>query len=363
MRGAGGKPPAQQFRTPFVASLASQQSIGNESKSSQPPTQPTTQHLTADTISLDLTVNNTSIRAADTLTLTLRITASSGTHIDLPALAPADTLGGLTITAIQDTPPTTIPETNQLLHERRYTLEPFLPGTYTIPALQIPWKRTVDAAEQGVLTTEPITIEVISLIPDAPANATTPTAPPPLDTGTIRDQYTPPAPPSPWWTDAGWVAAAILTGFGIAGLSVYAARRRRMTRGPRAERIDHLCALRDQTLTPADTQRITHALSATTRAILAQRHGACTQTWTSSEILEKIHQKDLARPDPAVSVDDMGETDTTAARLLMRLDDVRFSGRELPVDELHTLIDTALNVAQASRLCVSPRERERGGAE
>src|ERR1043165_6234512 len=101
----------------------------------------TTQHIQGGPISVDFTLDKTSLNAAESLTATLEVTSPPAVAITLPS--PTDKLGEFSVSAQPDDPaaPLSSPGNPPTRPPRRFTLDPFLPGDYSLPALEIAWHR------------------------------------------------------------------------------------------------------------------------------------------------------------------------------------------------------------------------------
>lgn len=77
---------------------------------------------------------------------------------------PGDNLGDFKVIKFNDSAPK-LADNRTIETRRDYTLEPFLPGTYEIPALDIIFTSNQDNSEETI-TTEPLTITVKSLLPE-----------------------------------------------------------------------------------------------------------------------------------------------------------------------------------------------------
>ncbi len=323
-------------------------------------TAPTTQHIDAGPISVTLSVDRTTIRAADAVTLTLTASAPTGVAVELPAFEPDAKLGEFTIASVHDEPPVLEPASNEggtgarTISTRRCTLEPFLPGDYTIPSLEVTWRRVAatnsdDAGARGVARTEPIVLTVESLLPvSTPPSAGANAAPADdaLDPGTIRGVYVPPPPHTSWWQR--WDRTIVVAGlstcvlFSLALVGVRAIRRRKHEHAPLDHAIQNLESLRARGPAPAETAAVCHQLAAAVRTGLADRFGPSARTWTSTELRARNPQSRLAQIETGGMVN-------SSAELLDRLDGVRFSGQELSSPELLGLIDATLEMLERCR--------------
>jgi hypothetical protein len=104
----------------------------------------------------------------------------------------------------------------RVIRSYRYRLEPFVSGKYQIPALTFQFQDANDPNKAFSLDTEPIDVEVTSLLGQDRAN---------LKIADIEGVVTPPRPPSRAWT---WAAVAlVVTGLGVGAWVLLRARRGR----------------------------------------------------------------------------------------------------------------------------------------
>ncbi|MCX5690964.1 MAG: hypothetical protein NTV94_14465 [Planctomycetota bacterium] len=193
----------------LAAAMTLVQVAGIAAVAAEPPRgAPIQQQHAAQDVQVELIADSGTLRVSDSLRVTLRITfpptyrvqfpamkagAQSGTQVgsqagkELPAK-----LGEFTLASVLDESPLAsgTPESPRTTLTRRLTLEPFLPGSYTIPELSVTW-RTLDGSAQGVIRTTPLSITVESLLPAA--SATPGQASENLDPGDIKPAMDVPA--------------------------------------------------------------------------------------------------------------------------------------------------------------------------
>ncbi|MBS0191582.1 MAG: DUF4381 family protein [Phycisphaerales bacterium] len=180
------------------------------------------QQVSAGPVAVVLELNRAKINVASSLSMDLRVTAPRDVRIEMPASG--SRLGEFAVASETDEAPVGV-RGDQTLYVRHYRLDPFLPGKYTVPPLQIAWHKIV-GNESGVARTSPMTIEVSSLLPpaaDAPGAKAAE-----LDTGTIRDEYFEPGTPQ---RRIGWIVACVFAA-GVVVLVFVAWRRRRQNSDP-----------------------------------------------------------------------------------------------------------------------------------
>jgi len=99
---------------------------------------------------------------ADMLTLELEVLSDEGVEVEMPRFG--DKLEQFGIVDYE-APPPALAEENRIRTVRSYTLEPFLSGEYTVPAMAV---RFTAGGEETVhdLETEPFTVSVASLLPE-----------------------------------------------------------------------------------------------------------------------------------------------------------------------------------------------------
>jgi hypothetical protein len=124
-----------------------------------------------------LSVDKDSLSIAESLVLTLTAEVEEGFEAELPRFG--DKLGEFGIRDFRDDPPRFTPE-GRTVTGKRYTLEPFLSGEYTIAPMQIRFRKKPDlsagsgngsadgGARELAIATEAITIPVSSLLQKDP---------------------------------------------------------------------------------------------------------------------------------------------------------------------------------------------------
>lgn len=118
---------------------------------------------------LKLTTSAESITTAETLTLTLSATLEDGYAVEFPVYPevkdPAPAEAASFASAGYDDAAPVLGEDGKVTRSRRYQLEPFLDGTYTIPSLSVSfWKEVEGEDQKSTADTEPVAITVSSVI-------------------------------------------------------------------------------------------------------------------------------------------------------------------------------------------------------
>ena len=127
---------------------------------------------------ISLTLNRESMRTVDRLTIEIESYGWDGAAIDPPSFDP--TTAGWTVISRVDTP--LLFSDGGPKRQVTVVLEPFLAGTYEIPAVSVDW--TLPTGERGIVATEPLRIDVASVLDDndvgdiaGPTNIVLPHAP------------------------------------------------------------------------------------------------------------------------------------------------------------------------------------------
>jgi hypothetical protein len=237
--------------------------------------------------------DRTELNPAQQVHLTITASVPGGYSVTLPAANAK--LGDFAVATRADDPPKLIG--GRISRSVSVTLDPFLPGDYMIPALDIAYSR-IGGGESGTLKTEPMTFHVSSLL----------TADAKLEPGPARGVVPPPV------ARSGWMMPAMIGGLSVAlagaittGLAL---RRRRSATGPGSA--EALATLRDragsgevslrgvcdeapQLVRRAFARRITRPEAMTTEELL----GAAPQSGITAHELERVrdflHACDAAR--------------------------------------------------------------------
>lgn len=125
-----------------------------------------TRNVEGDRCAVKLELDRLEMATADSASLRLEARFPEGWNVDFPDFGGEEPVPGEDQSqsfTVDDHAPTTaeLTEDGRVRVEKRYELEPFLPGTYTIPALTVRFSagKGQDTKE---LTTEPIEVEVLS---------------------------------------------------------------------------------------------------------------------------------------------------------------------------------------------------------
>ncbi|MGW8288598.1 MAG: BatD family protein, partial [Desulfobulbales bacterium] len=110
-------------------------------------------------------LNRKEITVADQIELTLEATTPENVKIEFPTYSAS--LGDFTLKDTRNLPDEmTGSEGNlRVMHRIIYVLEPYLPGTYTIPVMEITYSESDPVSEVSKLETEKIEVQVKSLLP------------------------------------------------------------------------------------------------------------------------------------------------------------------------------------------------------
>ncbi len=305
-----------------------------------------TQRVTAGPITATLTLDRASMTAAESLVARLEVSAPSGVRVELPTAE--GKLGEFTVVSVVDEPELAKagPKGMESTVVRRYTLEPFLPGDYTLPALEIRWRRK-DPSASGVARTAAVTVPVRSLL--APAKPGENKEPAALDPGTIRDAYSPPATNerSAFWTGIAIGAGGVAT---VVAGGVWARRRRGSASDPVKAQIERVSKLRGGGFEPARAADVCHELAGAVRMALADRIDPAAAVLPTEELAGRFSAAGGSIPGVA------GD----GAALLKRLDAARFSGEAVSGRELESLIENGSSVLVS--LLAMPSVGRKGGA-
>jgi hypothetical protein len=282
------------------------------------------QRIEAGPVVLEQELDRASMLAAERLTLTWRVLAPLDTRVTLPpSPEPGAKAGDFSVVSCIDEPPRMAGD--RLMLTRRLVLEPFLPGTYATPTIEVEW--SASGNERGVARTSTSSVEVVSLLGSPasdPANAESSPADS-LDPGPIRDEHlAPPTGGGSWLLPAG----ALLAMAAVAGGVLLATRRRRFgATDPAAVALALANAASIEPGDPASARRALDDLSRSLRTALADR---VTDRAASIAGFEPASASVELEDDRSILLED-------ALPLLGILDERRFSGQPLPAEELDTL--------------------------
>ena len=140
-------------------------SCSPETTKENPADQGFSQRYSAGSFTLEQHVSKKEITVAEQLELILEAAAPENTEIEFPSYSAA--VGDFTLRDVRVVPARMAGPAGDLRIVRRviYTLEPYLSGTYTIPAMPVAFHDKTNAAEAVELMTGEIGIHVKSLLP------------------------------------------------------------------------------------------------------------------------------------------------------------------------------------------------------
>lgn len=297
---------------------------GGSASAATPDPAPTSQRIEAGPIVLEQELDRTSMLAAERLTVTWRAFAPLDTRVTLPP--PPDTgakAGDFSVVSCRDEPPRMAGD--RLVLTRHLVLEPFLPGTYATPTIEVEWSRR--DTERGIARTSASSVEVVSLLasPASDSAETGTSKLDPLDPGPIRDDHVVNPAAGGWWL---LPAGSLLALAAIGGIVLLAMRRRGAAAAdPTAVALVSANAASIDPADPASSRRALDDLSRALRTALADR-----VTDLASSMAGHEPATTSARPpdERTVLLD-------AALPLLGTLDERRFSGQPLAADELGAL--------------------------
>ena len=297
---------------------------GGSASAAPPDPAATSQQIEAGPIVLEQALDRTSMLAAERLTVTWRTFAPLDTRVTLPP--PPDTgakAGDFSVVSCMDESPRMAGD--RLVLTRRLVLEPFLPGTYATPTIEVEWSR--GGSEQGVARTSASSVDVVSLLasPASDPKETGTSKADPLDPGPIRDDHVADADTGGWWL---LPASSLLALAAIGGVVLLVMRRRgEAATDPAAVALVLANAASIQPGDPSSAQRALDDLSRALRTTLADRVTDLASSMAGHEPATR-----------SISPPDEREVLLEASLpLLGTLDERRFSGRPLAADELGAL--------------------------
>ena len=277
------------------------------------------------------------ITTAQWLTLEVEVHAAEGRAVRLPG--PAEVEGGSLRVARMHTEPPELVSAGAVRWLRRFELQPFLAGDYTVPALQVsvaeaPAAGAESAVESAVdtnLTTEPIAVTVVSVIDPAESAPRAREVPDPVAVAPRIAQV------------------ALLAGVGLAvagaGVASVVWWRRRTARmrarealiPPHEAALRALRALDEGDLPESDPLGFHHAVADILRRYLEQRFAVHAPERTTEELMLIVGDADW--------LDNLQRRALHA--FLARCDQVKFAGARPPAAAARGLIDTAAELVTA----------------
>lgn len=272
------------------------------------------------------------INAAQRLHLSVAASVASG-------YAPSEwkvgeKLGAFTVASRRTSPPTLGPD-GRTVTTTDLELEPFLPGDYEIPPIEIKATPvTKDSGEPVSVTTEPLAVHVTSVLADAEDAK---------DVAGLKDIA--PAPASRmwmWWAGGGVAAAAVVT----AGLVLAARRRGRIVRAavppppPHEVALRRLRALRQSALIErSEHKAFFNELSDILRRYIEDRFGMRAPERTTEEFLREAATASFFRVEDVLVL----------RRFLSLCDLVKFAEARPTVDEARESLDIAQDFVERTR--------------
>ncbi|MFZ2633626.1 MAG: BatD family protein [Desulfosalsimonadaceae bacterium] len=162
------------------------------------------------TVTVDVDVDRSTITVADRLELKITVLAPADYEVELPDELPdANEKEAKFSLADTKAPSSELAEDGRTRTSRTYVLEPFLAGSYTIPAMTVDFRKAGEKENAGQsLDSEKIPITVTSLLPDTVDG----TEVKPHD---IRAPKSLPPQMALWYWAAGIGAAFLLAGLGV----------------------------------------------------------------------------------------------------------------------------------------------------
>jgi hypothetical protein len=117
-------------------------------------------------VSLTMQLSSTEITIAEQLELVLQAAIPEEYEVEMPSYT--TTLGDFSVDDFRTSPPrlTGAANNTRLVVPKTFILEPYLPGTYTIPALKIIYREKGGGTDESELFTEEIEITVTSFLPE-----------------------------------------------------------------------------------------------------------------------------------------------------------------------------------------------------
>jgi len=115
-------------------------------------------------VTLTQKIDKREITVADQVKIVLETTAPENIEVTFPQYKTS--LGDFTLVNAQTAPPrlTGAGNTLRIIHTVTYTVEPYLPGTYTIPVMTVAYKDKLNNKSPGTIVTEEKQIKVKSLL-------------------------------------------------------------------------------------------------------------------------------------------------------------------------------------------------------
>lgn len=157
---------------------------------------------------LTLSLDRESMTTADSVLLRLEVECAESDEVGFPDSP--DRIGEFAVIR-EDSLPARLVDGGRVARGRDYLLQPFLPGEYEVPALEVTLNET------SRVSTEPVKLAVQSVLEDA-------------QTAELRDITEPVDMPLPWWW---WGAIGLALVAGLAGMAWWWTHRKRTRSVPR----------------------------------------------------------------------------------------------------------------------------------
>lgn len=284
---------------------------------------PVQQAVGSGPVSLRLTLSRDHLTTADDVRLTLEATAGAGANAVLPE-PPAD-IGGFTLAERRRAAPR-LSADGGLTTSETWVLDPFLPGDYTIPALEV---RCTD--KDGAVTTirtNPVTVAVASVLPQDQQDT--------AEIGPAREVVDPEPPPQSnraiWAAGAAALAVFVVVGAGI----LWTIRRRHeLTPDPYLAAERRIREIQGEAI--GDPAAAITEASTLVRSCLADRLEPMAATRTTDEL--------LASPSLAFN---LSEVDMGALRASLHASDaVKFAGAPVSEEQARALMAESLGLVRS----------------
>lgn len=169
---------------------------------------PIRRNYESDGVHLQLSLDRESMTTAESLLLRLEIECAEDDEVEFPDAR--DGLGEFAVVE-ESTLPDRLRDGGRVVRGREYVLQPFLPGDYELPALEV----TLNESSQ--VSTEPVKLAVQSVLED-PQSAE------------LRDITEPVDIPVPWWW---WIVFGLALAAALAGVAWWWKRRKSARSAPR----------------------------------------------------------------------------------------------------------------------------------
>lgn len=270
------------------------------------------------------------VSIAETVGLELEARIQSGYKLTLPKMDKVLEDFGL---ADWESEPDRLGEENRIVRTRRYRLEPFVSGQYQIPALTFEFLDAQDPNKTYTLETEPLDVEVTSLLGEDRAK---------LTIADIEDVVDPPQPRSWAWL---WLPGVLaMAGLGIGAWALLrrrrAARQSRILRPAHEVAYDRLRALVEAKLVEAGrVKEFYEALSAILRHYIEDRFSLHAPEQTTEEFLTTLARTDVLPPSDKA---DLGE-------FLGHCDLVKFARHQPAREQVQHTFDQVRDFIQKTR--------------